>query len=131
MITDRGGVWISRRLTINEGYLDMFDFIKPSFSFNSMQVIESEDCMQPYQLTDFTKELMGREWVDKFNATTGAWLPKQPACYMVGDDKMIVHPSISKAIRDEVERRNKLKFRCMYDIGIKHDTGIVAAIVGA
>ena len=104
-----------------------FEPLRPDFSYG-IQVTESETCMQNWQLTDFTKELMGREWVKKFDATTGAWLPKQPACYMVGDDKMIVHPSISKAIRDEVEARNKLRFRCQYNIGVRFDSGVIAAI---
>jgi hypothetical protein len=103
----------------------MMDFIRPEFNFGGIQVIESENCLQPYQLTDFTKELMGYKWVEKFNATTGAWLPKQPACYMVGDDKMIVHPSVSKAIRDAVEARNKCRFRTQYGLNMMNSHNAV------
>ena len=96
----------------------MLNFIEPDFNFAGIQIIESDNCIQSWQLTDFTKELMGSEWVSKFNATTGTWLPKQPACYMVGDDKMIVHPSISQAIRDAVEARNKFRYRTQFDLDI-------------
>lgn len=85
----------------------VIDFLnyKSMFEFNSIQVIESATCLQTWQLTDFTKELMGAEWASKFNEWAEIKLPKQPACYMLGKQKMIVHPSIAQAIRDEVKKQ--------------------------
>lgn len=93
----------------------MIDFNRPNFNFG-IQIIESEHCMQTWQLNDFTKELMGNEWVKKFDAWAEYALPKQPACYMMGDDKMIVHPSMSQAIRDDVELRNRTRWRVSYGL---------------
>lgn len=91
----------------------MFGY-EPMFEYPSIQVIESETCMQTWQLNDFTKELMGHEWVQQFNAWAEHALPKQPACYMVGKDKMIVHPSVAQAIRDEVKAQRNFNLEVFH-----------------
>ena len=64
-----------------------------------IKLIESPSCVQTWQLKDFTKDLMGDEWVKKFEAWAEYSLPKIPACYMIGNDKMVAHPSVIQAIR--------------------------------
>jgi len=93
----------------------MFGY-EPMFEYGGIEVVESETCMQTWQLNDFTKELMGHEWVQQFNAWAEHALPKQPACYMVGKDKMIVHPSVAKAIRDGVEASSKINWQTSYGL---------------
>ena len=61
--------------------------------FNGMNVYSNANCLQTWQLNDFTKELMGAEWVKKFNAWAEYVLPKQPACYIM-ENRIIAHPSI-------------------------------------
>jgi len=85
-------------------------FINPQFEFGSIKVIESPTCIENYQLTNLTKDIMGVEWVKQFDKWAEHSLPKQPACYMVGDDKLVCPPSISKTIRDETIKRSKLKW---------------------
>lgn len=89
--------------------------LMPKFDYYSgLQVIVDDKCLQSWQLNDFTKELMGPEWVKKFNAWAEHSLPKQPACYMLGKDKMIVHPSIAQAIRDKVYEQSQFNWRTTY-----------------
>lgn len=88
------------------------------FKYPSVQVFESDQCLQTWQLNDFTKELMGREWVKKFNAWAEYALPKQPACYMLGQEKMIVHPSIAQALRDKVKVDSKMRFQTNYGMDV-------------
>lgn len=95
----------------------MFGY-EPMFEYGGIEVIESETCMQTWQLNDFTKELMGAEWVQQFNAWAEHALPKQPACYMVGRDKMIVHPSIAQALRDKVKADSKMNFQTSYGLNV-------------
>ena len=106
--------------------MNMFEPLRPDFTFSGIQVIESERCIQNYQLTDFTKELMGREWVEQFDSWAAHSLPKQPACYMVGRDKMVVHPSVSRAIRENV--KNKARWFSSYNLGAirSSNSGIIA-----
>lgn len=84
---------------------DDFLCYKPVFDFHAIEIIESANCVTAWELNDFTKELMGVEWVSKFSRWAEYNLPKQPACYMLGKHKMFVHPSIAQAIRDEVQER--------------------------
>lgn len=89
----------------------------PLFAYTGIEVTESDQCLQTWQLNDFTKELMGREWVKQFNQWAEHALPKQPACYMVGD-KMIVHPSIAQALRDKVVTDSKMRFQTSYGMDV-------------
>ena len=104
------------------------NYNQPMFDYCGIEVIESEQCMQAYKLTDFTKELMGHEWVEKFNATTGAWLPKQPACYMIGRDKMIVHPSVSQAIRNKFKKQNETNWNLAYSLNAMRQQSSILAV---
>lgn len=63
-----------------------------------MKVVESEHCMQNYQLTDLTKEMMGEQWVQQFDRWAEYSLPKKPACYRIGDT-LVMHPTIAGLIR--------------------------------
>jgi len=98
----------------------MFEFeqLKPVFDYNSIKIIEDANCMQTWQLSDFTKELMGREWVKQFDAWAEHALPKQPACYMIGDRTMVTHPSVAKAIRDKVEADSKVRWYSFSGYGV-------------
>ena len=95
----------------------MFGY-EPVFEYPSVQIIESEQCLQTWQLNGFTKDLMGAEWVKKFDAWAEHALPKQPACYMVGQGKMIVHPLVAQAIRDKVKAQNKLNWQTSYGFNV-------------
>lgn len=74
-------------------------FERPQFHYG-IKVIESSECMQAWQLDDWTKELMGYEWVEKFNKWAEVNLPKQPACYVINNDTLVTHPSIAEELRD-------------------------------
>jgi hypothetical protein len=105
----------------------MFGY-EPMFEYGGVEVIESETCMQTWQLNDFTKELMGAEWVKQFNAWAEHALPKQPACYMVGKDKMIVHPSVAQALRDKVKADSKFNWQTSQALNmIRKPMGVVMA----
>jgi len=73
-------------------------------TLNEIQIIESDQSLQTYQLSDFIKELIGIQWVKQFNTWSEHALPKQPACYWTGDGKMIMHPSIAQAMQNEARR---------------------------
>lgn len=105
----------------------MLEFMQPDFSLASVHVIEDNNCIQNWQLNDFTKELMGSEWVKQFDSWAAHALPKQPACYMLGEYKMIVHPSISQAIRKEVEARSKIRWNLAYGLEIRRSPNYIMA----
>jgi len=68
----------------------------------AIDVIESAQCLGPYELTEFTKELMGDEWVEKFDSWAVHALPKQPTCYKLAGNKFIAHPIIVDQLRKQV-----------------------------
>ena len=60
---------------------------------NGIPVISNDLCVQTWRLNDWTKELMGKEWIDDFNKWAEYNLPEQPTCYMI-QGNLVAHPSI-------------------------------------
>lgn len=90
-------------------------FDRPKLEYNYFDVIESDLCLQSWQLDNWTKELMGSEWVNEFDKWAEHNLPKQPTCYVMGN-KLITHPSVAKEIRDKVAQESKFRYRAHFDM---------------
>lgn len=111
----------------------MFDFMMSHVpSMYSIKVVEDVNCIQPYQLSNKTKELMGYKWVEQFNEWAKRSTEWKPCAYMMGKDTLITHPSVVKAMRDKLieDAQNKIEFEYRYDIGIlKNPYSILNVVV--
>ena len=106
----------------------MFDFCN---YYDNIIVIEDANCLRNYQLTPFIKDLMGEEWCNEFNIWADHSLPKEPTCYMIGKNKLITHPSISREMRQITKEMSQVSFSIIYDIPLVKDRFVIAMPITA
>ncbi len=68
---------------------------------NNIKIIESAHCTKPFELNEFTKELMSDKWLKQFHEWAKYALPEQPACYMSHGNVLIAHPLIVNELRKQ------------------------------
>lgn len=72
----------------------------------SVSILSNSSAIVGYQLQPLTKELMGIEWVMKFNEWAFNNLPRSPGCYWISSNVMVCHPDAIDAMRKEFDKKN-------------------------